>query len=380
MNSLDEKIKEALLRTPQDETDPYYAYGFRNFDSFTRPELEKLFVGHENEVLRIINHAIAVFKNKAPTRRIAIIAPSGTGKTTLAQFIETKLKKFEDMINIDYSIGFRIKYTPRSILMEQLRIFRKIKNGLIIIDDMHEVFIGNKDLKELTINIFNEKIEGGLIITTWLPFGWFYAVSKMPELENMFDDIILLEPLTKDNCKELIKSRFEHFSINERTGLEPFNNEQIEELIKISKYNPELLLNLIEQTMIIAHKNKSKFINKNSVESAFEEAGGLIDIDKLLTNMPEALKSTLKASLFQFIITADVISEVLEKKTSRANYSVYLNKLVSDSYKILERCKSCPEKSKKLIFHIKPFVRFSMEKNIMQELNLGVIRGHIKNN
>lgn len=367
MDSLDERIKEALLKTPQDESDPYYAFGFRNFDSFTKPELEKLYVGHEDEVLKVVNHAISVFKNKAPTRRIAIIAPSGTGKTTFSQFVETKLKKFEDMIDIDYSIGFRVKHTPRSILKEQLRIFRKIKNALIVIDDMHEVFMGEEELKNLTMSILSEKIEGGLIITTWLPFGWVYAMSEMPELENMFDDIIILSPISNTDCKKLIKLRFEHFSIQERTSLEPFGGEELEYIIKLSRCNPELLLHLIEDSMCIAHKAKSKNIEKKHIDQAFEEMGGLINSDKI--NFKDVLGSTLKASLFQLSISADVIAKILKQESSRANYSVYLNKLTEKPYSVMEICKHS-HRGKKTIFHVKPIIRHTLESNIMEELTI----------
>lgn len=361
------------IKAPAGDT-PFSRFGLRSIKGISSDDIMHFFVNYEVEMTKLLNHIVSISNDK-PTARIALIGPSGSGKTTLLQYLLLKinttklLDEFKDALkSVNFVLGFYAKGATEDILRQQYENIKRGSGGVIIIDDMHEIFIKEEsETAQKFISMLSNETKNNVIITTWLPNGWSNALSKHPEIKNLFDDVIFIKGIGKDSCMKLIKKRFKRCSVKnenvpeESVAFEPFTKDAIEKIIEIGCPNPRIIIEIIERSIKYAYKNNLNSISDKDIDSVLSMLGYNLYPEKF-NNLSSVMQSMVRYCLVATTLSMTEICEISKKQ--RPNVSNYMNELKDMGFFEKETVDN------ESVFTMAPILRYQLETELMKEVEI----------
>lgn len=219
------------------------------------------FVNRE-EIVESIIYDIGVATRGIPIT-VVLVGPTGSGKTTLIQYISKVMEKLAKQNPKTYSFpGSIINFNQSSEIDDEVN---KPLNWLNKSNSEYS-FIFFNDIKVLHLRVIREYFSKvkfkGLLINS---FDLEDVLSEM----NYTPKIVAIDSLTKDHCIELLNKRLEYFIDKERipsiTNL--INGNAIDIIYKYSMGNPLLLLSCISKSFELKMSifSNEKNIDKNEL-------------------------------------------------------------------------------------------------------------------
>ncbi|MFC1637541.1 AAA family ATPase [Candidatus Margulisiibacteriota bacterium] len=229
-------------------------YGWKQ-NPFTLDVIPSLFTGYSSQVDAILD------KISTRSGHILVYGDKGVGKTTLLRWLTNNLKKdnhaiyvarppvkFDDLLNFIVS-ELKIKGQKGKYSLYDLEgLIKKTKKPLVIlIDEAHEVSV---EIEQQMRSLGD--IEGVNIVFGGLPETRDKMKKESPPL---FDRIVLetyIDHLTLEETTDLIRKRIENAGGHD---VKPFTNEAIENIFKMSKGRPRMILKVCDWVIADAIKN-----------------------------------------------------------------------------------------------------------------------------
>lgn len=368
-----ERIFERVRKKPP--SDPFSHYKIKNFQERTEIDREKFFVNFETEIEKLVGLIMTFNPSEKKNRRIALIGPSGSGKTTLMNYFFMKLsdtlrqEKYRGELEwAKFLMRFSAKNATATITKTNIDTIRDtikknmdIDNSCVMaIDDLHEVFISDDNNQaEQYIKLMSDK--GSIFfITTWLPYGWSYATSKYPDLKNIFDEVIFIEGLTIESCKEMLEKRFERcLEDDSRKPYGPFTEDSVKRILDLGWPNPRMIITLISESIKLAYEEKAPEIKNEIVDKVAKKLGQT-------TQSFDSLSPTDKHMLTSCLAATTLSTKEIQHLTGkeRSNISTYMNDLVRRGFFEKEMVDNHS------VFTMTPFIRYDREKELMKEVKL----------
>jgi type II secretory pathway predicted ATPase ExeA len=227
---------------------------------FTLDVIPALFTGYSSQVNAIID------KLSSRSGHVLVYGGKGVGKTTLLRWLADNLKQdnhaiyvarppinFEDLLNfivLDLKgKGQKGKYS----LYELEELVKKAKKPVVmLIDEAHEV---TPEIEQQMRSLGD--IHGVNLVLAGLPETREKIKRESPPL---FDRIVLetsIDHLTLEETRDLIKKRVEDAGGQD---VKPFTNEAIENIFKMSKGRPRMILKVCDWVLADAIKNNLEVI------------------------------------------------------------------------------------------------------------------------
>lgn len=199
------------------------------------------FVGRVEEQKKLVRYLVNMSQGLS-TVAIAL-GNHGVGKTAFIERIYPAIDELRRELNYDktyYVSGlsdFKNKFFPienSDILIEARRSPRKV---LLFIDDMDVIY---EKYSQTASEIFDpDKFN---IVGTWNTSSWNKIHSRGSSFKLPKADIILLENLDEDKCKEIIKKRLNNSAFDTQRAKNIFSNEVLSSLHDYSDGNPFVLI------------------------------------------------------------------------------------------------------------------------------------------
>ena len=233
-------------------------FGWRS-NPFALTVIPSLFTGYSAQVKSIME--------KLGTRsgHILVYGDKGVGKTTLLRWLADNLNRenhaiyvarppinFDDLIRLVVS-ALRGSSRKKYSLYEVEELVKKAKKPVVLlIDEAHEV---TPEIEQQMRSVGD--IQGVNLVLAGLPETREKIKRDSPPL---FDRIILesyIEHLSLEETRDLIKKRIESVGGQE---IKPFTNEAIENIFKMSKGRPRMILKVCDWVMTDAIRNNLEVI------------------------------------------------------------------------------------------------------------------------
>lgn len=363
-------LKEELKNPP---SDPFTLYGLRPFDERSSSDLPNFFTNYKTEIGRLIKSTLSLSDEK-PMTKIALIGPSGSGKTTLLRYFLSRLAESKRMPNysetlksIGFGSGFYAKHATKGLIDNFLKISKHDQGSVVVVDDVHEIFLKeNKEVIESLFKMITDESSRNVIITTWLPAGWSFALTQHPELKNIFDQVIFVKGLDHQHCAELITKRFcqcsKRYTEDGNFTYDPFSEDAIKKLIAMCNPNPGMIVSVLNKSIEYAYQNKLASITEKDVEYVFRSMLGLEAYSKHFEALTNLQKDILNVALFATSMTTQEMTKIT--KYQRSNLSVYLKGLTNLGFLDKEKI------GNEVMYNLKPVIRYLMEKNLMSDIEI----------
>ncbi|ABS60436.1 ATP-binding protein [Fervidobacterium nodosum] len=215
-------------------------------------------------------------------------------------------------------------YTVKDYLDELLSLLVKVYGKiLVIIDEL------DKEKKEEVLNILDSLksvlFKENIVTFVSLPFSIYreYSNDRMRwnesgNLENIFRDMIFLDPLTVDDIKKMILKRIKEYP-------DYFEMDALDEIAAFSDGNPRDALWIAQQIAII-NSDKDK-ISKEVVKESIREimAKGL----EKTWSFTEIQKTILQELINNPLDKSELVKR-LEKKIKRQTVYTYVKRMIDD--------------------------------------------------
>jgi DNA-binding MarR family transcriptional regulator len=323
------------------------------FKDYAHPlytNFKELFVGRTKEIEKISEHLVESLSAKGED--LAIIGAYGCGARSIINlfqsFLEGGLMSPEFRDSPEYFEAIRNKIhafidIPLSDFTKNLRERYKIsisealsqKKMSVVTSHFSDdcdmpILSENNKFDERTLETYRKILEFDrmamdkiLFISPWTSTGWYYTMEESPMLRDVYEEQIFLEPLSAEECADLLEHRLRFFSL---TGSSPqiFTKNSLKEVATFSGGIPRFALEfssrLLENELAEAKKNrKTDEEPKVSLES-FENLKDTKFVKKRLQNiegMPPSYEK-IKEVLIDFeVIKSRKKRKITQKESLR---------------------------------------------------------------
>ncbi|MBU0687395.1 MAG: AAA family ATPase [Candidatus Margulisbacteria bacterium] len=239
---------------------------------FTLNIIPETLAGHKNDI------GLLIEKLSTLSGHVLILGELGTGKTTLLQWLERKLKSHFETIYVirpprrpdelidlmSATISKKTSLTRKYSIYEFQDLCKNYKRDiLLLLDEAHEFYEEfEKFLRTLS------DLPNVYLILAGLPQSREKLKRELPALFDRLVDTLLLGSLTREETQELIVKRITHAG---GTGAGPFTVAAVDMVYELSGGVPRAILKICDWTVTRAVRSNAAIIDEPNVSAYADE-------------------------------------------------------------------------------------------------------------